>query len=404
MALCRGQAELPAGCEVTYELEVQEVLKRLLQPTTIEDQLRETYREFLLQHGRRPTAREMFMSGGMQRETLRRGFGSWFGLVGQMGDLGYDERDLMQRHGAFLSEVEQSRMERSYRMLVLEAMLEEGRLPGSIPTATLAARFQRIVDRSPMLRQELAATMAVTGGSLEGMLHSNPLRAWAGTKRGVGSEFFELNGDRFATKFGVRAGATEVAEGRQGDVLAAMVRELVEWRLAEYLVRSGHGSLEAAQAPPEAPASGLLIGRSYMRDEIPPLFGLSFTRSVWQQGIVSVPNGLVLLVTLDKEGKEAAHKYEDRFLSREVFQWQSQNQTSRDGKHGTLIQNHVKMGKQIHLFVRKRGKRANSTATPFLYCGELAFDRWEGERPITVWWHLNSALSDSLAEVLLPRD
>lgn len=397
LAIERGEAKLPAGCAVTYDLQVIDVLRGLLRPTTGEELLREAYEEFRLQHGRRPTAREMFMGGGLQRETLRRGFGSWFGLVAQMGDLQPSERETAQRHAAFLGEIEQSRMERSYKMLVLEAMLAEGALPGVIRTDVLAARLERIAERSPFLRRELAATMEGGGGSVAAMLKSNPLRAWAGTKRGDGSEFFELDGDRFATKFG--------GEGRGGmdpgdrEALPGLARELVEWRLAEYVSRAD--LLPTAPVPPGAEKQ-LRVGASLMREEIPPLLGSTFSRTVWQQGIVAVPSGLALLVTLDKQGKVENQKYEDRFESPERFQWQSQNQTSRTGKHGRLIQGHVAAGNQIHLFVRKRGKRANSTAAPFFYCGELVFERWAGERPITVWWRLKVPLSRELWEMLGP--
>ena len=396
LALKSGAAALPAGCAVTYDLQVVDVLTALLRPTTSEELLREAYEEFRLEHGRRPTAREMFMSGGLQRETLRRGFGSWFGLVGQMGDLAGNEREVMQRHAAFLGEIEQSRMERSYKMLVLEAMLEEGALPGVIRTDVLAARLERIAERSPVLRRELAATMDGSPGSVAAMLKSNPLRAWAGTKRGEGSDFFELDGDRFGTRFGVEGGAAGAPEDRE--TLPVLTRELVEWRLAEYLSRSWP---DAAEVSPDAPKV-LRVGGSYMRDEIPPLFGSKFTRTVWQQGIVAVPAGLVLLVTLDKQGKVANQKYEDRFESASRFQWQSQNQTMREGKHGRLIQGHEAMGKQIHLFVRKRAKRANSTAAPFFYCGDLVFERWEGEQPITVWWRLKMPLPGELWAMLGP--
>ena len=171
-----------------------------------------------------------------------------------------------------------------------------------------------------------------------------------------------------------------------------LTRELVEWRLAEYLSRATPIGIEVLPETPKV----LRVGASLMREEIPPLLGSQFTRSVWQQGIVAVPSGLVLLVTLDKQGKVANQKYEDRFESPSRFQWQSQNQTTRAGKHGQLIQGHEAMGKQIHLFVRKRGKRANSTAAPFFYCGELVFERWEGERPITVWWRLKVPLGEEL--------
>jgi superfamily II DNA or RNA helicase/HKD family nuclease len=390
LALRRRDAELPAGCEITYDLQVVDVLTALLRPTTSEELLREAYEEFRVEHGRRPTAREMFMSGGLQRETLRRGFGSWFGLVGQMGDLAGQEREVMQRHASFLGEIEQSRMERSYKMLVLEAMLEEGALPGMIPTDVLAARLERIAERSPVLRKELAATIEGTSGTVAAMLRSNPLRAWAGTKRGDGSDFFALDGDRFGTRFGVDGGPAVAPEDRL--TLPVLTRELVEWRLAEYLSRAWPDVGEALAGAPKV----LRVGASYMRDEIPPLFGSKFTRTVWQAGIVAVPDGLVLLVTLDKQGRVENQKYEDRFESPSRFQWQSQNQTRREGKHGRLIQGHEALAKQIHLFVRKRGKRANSTAAPFFYCGELVFERWEGEQPITVWWRLKVPLGDEL--------
>lgn len=235
LALKRSEAELPAGCEITYDLQVIDVLAALLRPTTGEELLREAYEEFRFEHGRRPTAREMFMSGGLQREKLRRGFGSWFRLVEQMGDLAGPEREVIRRHAAFLGVVEQSRLERSYEMLVLEAMLEEGALPGVIRTEVLAARLERIAERSPRLRAELAATMDGASGTVAAMLKSNPLHAWAGTKLGEGSDFFVLEGDRFGTRFGLEGAASEVVEDRE--TLPGLTRELVEWRLAEYLAR-----------------------------------------------------------------------------------------------------------------------------------------------------------------------
>ena len=57
----------------------------------------------------------------------------------------------------------------------------------------------------------------------------------------------------------------------------------------------------------------------------------------------------------------------------------------------------------IHLFVRKRGKRAASKAAPFFYSGLLDFVRWEGEKPITVWWRLRAPVSDELWELVRSR-
>ncbi|MDB4736516.1 DUF3427 domain-containing protein, partial [Planctomycetota bacterium] len=95
-------------------------------------------------------------------------------------------------------------------------------------------------------------------------------------------------------------------------------------------------------------------------------------------------------------GKNDAHQYDDRFLSPTEFQWQSQNRTRQDSKQGRTLSGQDDPNRQIHLFVRKEGKTRAGTASPFTYCGLLEFNRWESEKPITVWWRLIQPLSSSV--------
>jgi len=53
----------------------------------------------------------------------------------------------------------------------------------------------------------------------------------------------------------------------------------------------------------------------------------------------------------------------------------------------------------VHLFVRATSKVAGKTQ-PFIYCGELEFERWEGDKPITVWWRLSAPVRTELRDVL----
>ena len=134
------------------------------------------------------------------------------------------------------------------------------------------------------------------------------------------------------------------------------------------------------------------IGRQYARERIPELFGLSFNASIWNQGFVFKNNQIFLLVTLDKSTAPAQHRYQDRFRSAELFQWQSQNRQHRAGSIEQKMANHVKLGIPVHLFVRKTAKTDGRT-TPFVYCGTCGFLDWEGDRPITVRWRLAQPLS-----------
>ena len=100
---------------------------------------------------------------------------------------------------------------------------------------------------------------------------------------------------------------------------------------------------------------------------------------------------ILLFVTLDKTDKPEEHRYEDAFLSPTEFRWQSQNRTARDSKMGRMIENHRVESTHVHLFVRPTAK-VRGKAQSFIYCGELEFERWEGDKPITVWWRLETAI------------
>jgi len=144
--------------------------------------------------------------------------------------------------------------------------------------------------------------------------------------------------------------------------------------------------------------NGPELWREYMRADIPPLWGLEFNASRWNQGYVVDSDHIFLLVTLNKKGMAQEHQYEDQFISKERFQWVSQNRTNRSKPSGKRIANHEIDGRKVHLFVRSEGKTPQGKAAPFVYCGDLKFVDWEGDEPITVQWELATPLSNVLLE------
>lgn len=143
------------------------------------------------------------------------------------------------------------------------------------------------------------------------------------------------------------------------------------------------------------------LWRSYPREKIPPLVGLTFSSAFWQQGFVFVGGRImVLLVTLEKGDKEKQFQYEDRFLAPDLFQWQSQNRTAQDRAHGQAIRQHAQRGIAVHLFIRRETKLPGGRAAPFIYCGEVDFVEWEGNKPITVQWRLREPVPQRLRDLL----
>ena len=148
----------------------------------------------------------------------------------------------------------------------------------------------------------------------------------------------------------------------------------------------------------------LILFKQYAREQIPRFFDETFNRGKWNSGYITIPTGkpkhLILLVTLEKQDMMADHHYADRFISGSEFQWQSLNSTTQTSTKGNQIRNHASLGLTVHLFVRKT-KKIGGRAAPFMYCGEIAFKTWEGEKPITVQWKPKSVLPDRVKSVVM---
>ena len=480
----RGAELLPPGCSVTYDLEAKDILRALIRPT--HEGLQEFYHEFRERMGLRPTASEVFHSL-LDPKSVRRGYGSWFQFVRAMGDLSGDADEAEVRLRSFLSSLETTPMTRSFKMVVLLAMLAEDAFPGQLSIAKLAVRVQVLVRRTAMLREEFGEALE-DHKRLVALLEEHPLKAWVGG-RGTGQErYFTYENGAFATAFALPLELHHTA--------SALVRELAEWRLAQYLrrvgttsgadrivckvshangrpilflpsrdrtagipdgwvditadgvmyqakfariavnvlqrledetnvlanllrdwfgpdaglpgsnqlvefTRSGGGYLLSPLSG-EVP-SGPRLWATYKRAEVPELFGAAFKGREEQSGVFERAGLMVLFVTLDKRGKPEEHQYEDAFLSPTSFRWQSQNRTRRESDAGRRIAEHAESDINVYLFVRPTA-RIGSVTQPFTYCGRLQFERWEGDKPITVWWRLRSEVSERLYDVLrIPR-
>ena len=238
-ALTRAEAhtlELPPGCEVTYDLRAIEILRALL-PRTTPDVLRAWYEDFRERHGTRPRAVEAFHEGYAPR-AVRRSHGSWLRFVDQMGDLPEPQANLVRGAAAglgsaprvheFLEEIETTPMTKSYKMIVLLAMLNEDRLPGTIAIEDLARTVTQLARRSARLQEDFGAALA-DPQALTHHLEVNPIAAWSGGAGTHGVAYFAYEAGHFSSRFDVPSPHREA--------LQELVRELVDWRLAEYLQR-----------------------------------------------------------------------------------------------------------------------------------------------------------------------
>lgn len=156
---------------------------------------------------------------------------------------------------------------------------------------------------------------------------------------------------------------------------------------------------EIYEARPLVVEAGPIPFEEYARKDIPGLWGIGYQENVWRQGFIWNGDQMFLLVTLEKEGMQAEHRYADRFLGADLFEWQSQNRTTQNSRAGQAMLHHRERGISVHLFVRRSSKTQRGTAAPFTFCGDVSFESWEGDAPITIRWRLPQSL-DSRSPLL----
>ena len=179
-----GALELPHGCSIDVELEAKELLRQLVPRGRSE--VERVYRELRLLRGVRPTAGELSRLGYAPRSLLSGGHASWFAFVGSEGDLDAVEQSVLATSGAWLREVETTAMTRSFKMVVLQALLEADALTTGLPLAVLARRCWAVIRRSAELFADVADGARFEKDSVldeaawGAYWRGNPIEAWAG--------------------------------------------------------------------------------------------------------------------------------------------------------------------------------------------------------------------------------
>ncbi len=113
-------------------------------------------------------------------------------------------------------------------MVTLLAMLNRDAFPGSIRLDDLVAAVRQVAERQADVFADFGSALA-TDVSLRAHLKENPVRAWTSGADHGGQPFFTVDDAVFASTVDISA--------QSRSALQELTRELVEWRLAEYLAR-----------------------------------------------------------------------------------------------------------------------------------------------------------------------
>ena len=140
----------------------------------------------------------------------------------------------------------------------------------------------------------------------------------------------------------------------------------------------------------------LRVRARYSRNEVCSAFGIANPSNV-REGVKWVPDEQsdLFFVTLTKTERHYSPTtmYQDRAITSELFQWESQSTTSTASSTGQRYVHQAQRGSTVHLFVRESKETDGDLgAPPYLYAGPMTYTQHSGDRPMRILWHLTHAL------------
>lgn len=224
---------LPEGCSVAYELAVVEMLKALTR-TSAGDAIEEYCRAYMDEEGFRPTAAQTFRAGHDPAVVTAK-HGSWFGFLRAADLLGEREATVVDALGETLRAIQTESINKCYKLVTIRALLHEGALRAGDDVANNARIAREILLADPRLARDVPAKEFPNLRAAADDRWTTYWRRWpiahltgTGPDGARNAKLFRLQDDRIVPTFAVDSG--------YGDVFDAMVAEIVEYRLANYVL------------------------------------------------------------------------------------------------------------------------------------------------------------------------
>lgn len=225
-----NELELPSGCFVNYDIKAINFMKSL---TALRiDAQEEIYSSLKDSLGRRPTLSEFYFAGGAV-DTIRKEHGQWFQFIAEQKDLSNTEKQAFLGNSSFFKELETTRLVKSFKMVLLEAMIENNGFEDELSTEHLAEYSFEILHRRRNLLVDLpdeySASSSIDQKSKQ-KFHkywmNNPINAWIGGNTSTENALFRISNGFF--KY-----AGEIENGAYG-IFALLTQEIIAYRFLQY--------------------------------------------------------------------------------------------------------------------------------------------------------------------------
>lgn len=229
---------VPEACELDLDVRVIDLLeemRRKRQPRR--EKLLHDYQELKHELGRRPTYLELHLHGRSEAKEYRDEFKSYVGFLYWADELSEREKEVFLKYESWLIEVERTTMTKSYKMVVLQAMLNRGPSRWHLPiTPTEAAPFfhQYLTEKEYRKRidfsdGETKRLWQYDEQKVAKLIAKMPMTKWSGSSNGLVS----FANNIFSLTFSIAP--------EDEHMLYEWTREICEYRLHVYFERKSGG-------------------------------------------------------------------------------------------------------------------------------------------------------------------
>ena len=224
---------LPPGVVVNFELETKNVLEQLRKRSKRAGTKAERwYRQFYELRGRRPTALEARDAGYFK--DIRKRKGSWFSFVEAEGHLDHAAAAAFSHHRSFVDGVETQKLTKSYKILILAALIELDALAKRVSKQAIAERICARARRSAAIMRDLSQD-GRDASAIRRLLDKDAFPRLAMI---AGDQVFVNTRDHFD---GSALSSDHV------EALVPLIQELLDYHLTHYLDDANKSSIKLPQ-------------------------------------------------------------------------------------------------------------------------------------------------------------
>lgn len=219
-------AHLPPECAIHLETDVINLIEEMTRKNaTYQQNFIMEFERLKLDLGRRPTYLEMHLQSYIPSNKIKHEFKSYVGLLQAAGDLNTIEQAIYRDYQPWLEEVERTAMTKSYKMVVLGAMLERNVLEWFKPITAdeIAPFFIQYLTKKPY--RAAIDTIDTDIKKVTSLIERMPMTKWSDSSKGL----LTFEDKVFALSFDV---SEEVAA-----ILYDWTKEICEYRLHWYFER-----------------------------------------------------------------------------------------------------------------------------------------------------------------------